>query len=115
MSTVWFTAGSGKRSFDLTAGGGSVVIGRSEDATLDDGQVFELGERVTCPSCTESERLKDMTETERRMVETLAAEGYRVEGKMALSRAVIPVYKARRMGLDNLVLIKALPVVSGVS
>src|SRR5262245_60523064 len=142
MGMVWFIAGSGKRSFDLAPGGGSVVIGRSEDATLyvnsprlsrrhcqvlvgpsglelqdlgsangtflngrkvdrallrtgdviqvggiaitvevdpgqsdsvrgadfrcercgrqismatvDDGQVFELGERVTCPSCTES-------------------------------------------------------------
>ena len=34
MANVIFTAGSGKRSFNLELGGKTVVIGRSEDADL---------------------------------------------------------------------------------
>src|SRR5439155_1661146 len=33
----------------------------------------------------------------------------------SMSRAIVPVFKARRIGLENLVTIKALPIVAGVS
>jgi hypothetical protein len=84
-------------------------------STVEDGHVFELKNHILCPACTESTRLSEVSESERKVSEVLAREGYTVEAKIDALSGVIPVYRARRTGLDNIVAIKALPLVAGVS
>jgi serine/threonine protein kinase len=84
-------------------------------STIDDGDVLELTDRMLCPACAEQNRLTKTTDAEQRLMERLAEEGYTVEEKIAaLSSPVVPVFKARRAGLDNIVSIKALPLLTGV-
>ncbi|MBI3725335.1 protein kinase [bacterium] len=82
--------------------------------TVEDGHVFDLGEKPLCPACSASARLSQATDAERRVIQRLAEEGYSVLAKTPLSTALIPVFKAKRTGLENVVAIKALPLVSGV-
>jgi serine/threonine protein kinase len=85
-------------------------------STIGDGAVLELKERMLCPDCSTRERLTKSSEGEVRLVDQLAQEGFTIEKRLAsLSSAVVPVFKARRSGLDNVVTIKALPLFSGVN
>ena len=84
-------------------------------STIGDGAVLEIGDNMQCPACAEKNRLSKTTDAEQRLIERLAEEGYTVEQKLvALSTPVVPVFKARRTGLDNIVTIKALPLLTGV-
>jgi len=84
-------------------------------ARCEDGQVFELGKQFVCPECMAVLHHENLSQTEQILVEVLGQEGFQVEGKSPLSSGIIPVFKARRAGLDTLVSIKALPLLSGVS
>ncbi len=84
-------------------------------ARCEEGAVFEMGKHFLCPECSSLLRHESFSQAEQQLVEVLRQEGYAVEGKTPLSSGIVPVFKARRVGLDTLVAIKALPLVSGLS
>jgi serine/threonine-protein kinase len=84
-------------------------------AHCEDGQVFELGSQFVCAECAHTLQHQSLNQTEQMLVAVLREEGYEVEGKTPLSSALIPVFKARRMGLDTTCAVKALPLLAGVS
>ncbi len=84
-------------------------------STIGDGAVLELSGRILCPTCREKQGVHRTTDAEQRLMEQLAEEGYTVESKIiSLSTPVVPVFKAKRTGLENVVTIKALPLLTGV-
>lgn len=84
-------------------------------ARCEEGAVFEMGKHFLCPECSSLLKHESFSQAEQQLVEVLRQEGFAVEGKTALTSGIVPVFRARRVGLDTLVAIKALPLVSGVS
>jgi serine/threonine protein kinase len=84
-------------------------------ARCEDGHVFELGTSFLCPECAAVVQHENLNQTERMLVDVLREEGFAVEGKTPLSTGLIPVFKARRSGLDTICAVKALPLLAGVS
>ncbi|MGE0708319.1 MAG: protein kinase [Planctomycetota bacterium] len=84
-------------------------------ARCEDGQVFELGKQFLCPECVVVLRHQNLSQAEQHMVDVLKGQGFEVEGKSPLSGGIIPVFKARRRDLGTPVLVKALPLLAGVS
>ena len=84
-------------------------------ARCEEGAVFEMGKHFLCPACSELLRHESFNQAEQQLIDVLRGEGYVVEGQSPLSSGIVPVFKARRVGLDTLVAIKALPLISGVS
>ncbi len=84
-------------------------------ARCEDGQVFELGSQFVCAECAAVLHHQALSQTEQQLAAILTQEGFKVEEKSPLSAGICPVFRARRVGLDTLVDIKALPLVSGVS
>jgi eukaryotic-like serine/threonine-protein kinase len=84
-------------------------------ARVDGGAVFEMGQHFLCSECATLVRMQSLNQAEQQLVETLRQEGFDVQAKTALSSALVPVFKCRRVGLEDVVAVKALPLVSGVS
>ncbi|MCW8141602.1 MAG: protein kinase [Planctomycetota bacterium] len=84
-------------------------------ARCEEGAVFEMGKHFLCPECSSLLKHESFNQAEQQLIEVLRQEGYAVEGRTALSSGIVPVFRARRIGLDTLVAVKALPLVSGVS
>lgn len=84
-------------------------------ARCEEGAVFEMGKHFLCPQCSTLLKHESFNQAEQQLIEVLREEGFEVEGKTSLSSGIVPVFRARRVGLDTLVAIKALPLVTGVS
>lgn len=84
-------------------------------ARSDDGIVFELGSQFVCSECALVLQHQALNRTEQMLVDVLREDGYEVESKSPLSTALIPVFKSKRIGLETVCSIKALPLLSGVS
>jgi serine/threonine protein kinase len=80
-----------------------------------EGSVFHVGKQFLCPDCALIQQTEDLSQSEQQLVEMLREEGFAVEGKTPLSTPILPVFKARRLDLDTVVAIKALPLVAGIS
>lgn len=81
---------------------------------VEGGAVFEMGQHFLCSDCSTLMRHQHLNQAEQHLVEVLREEGFAVEDKTRLSTGLCPVFRARRVGLDSLVSVKALPLVSGV-
>jgi len=84
--------------------------------TVRDDQTFEWGEQVLCPPCQEGSsseiRLDALSEVEKKLKE----EGFDVLERISAEGSLMPVFKAKRTGgLEDVVAIKALPLVAGLS
>ena len=77
--------------------------------TFADGEVIQLEDRFICPSCREKQETPAFSLVELEVIQRLDAEGFEVLEKLSLS-GVVPIYKARKRSLDQLVAIKALPL-----
>lgn len=85
-------------------------------ATVGDDQTFEWGEEILCPSCKEGSTLKDRSDAYSRLAAQLREEGFEVLQRISSEGTLVPVFKARRLGgLEDVVAIKALPLVKGLS
>ncbi len=83
--------------------------------TFADGDVIQLdGERFVCPQCREKQATPEFTLLELNLIKRLHQEGFEVLEKLSISGAV-PIYKARKTSLDQLVALKALPLASAIS
>jgi serine/threonine protein kinase len=82
--------------------------------TFADGDVIQLGERFICPQCREKQSTPEFSLLELDIVQRLYQEGFEVLEKLSIS-GLVPIYKARKRSLDQLVAIKALPLSGAVS
>ena len=77
--------------------------------TFADGDVIQVEDRFICPQCREKQETPAFSLVELEVIQRLDAEGFEVLEKLSLS-GVVPIYKARKRSLDQLVAIKALPL-----
>lgn len=82
--------------------------------TFADGDVIQLADAFICPQCREKRATPEFTLVELDLVQRLYREGFEVLEKLSLS-GVVPIYKARKTSLDQLVALKALPLSAVVS
>ncbi|RMG13902.1 MAG: FHA domain-containing protein [Planctomycetota bacterium] len=82
--------------------------------TFAEGQVIQVEERFICPQCREKESTPEYTLVELDMIKRLRQEGFEVLEKLSIS-GIVPIYKARKTSLDQLVALKALPLSNMVS
>jgi serine/threonine protein kinase len=82
--------------------------------TFADGDVIQLGDRFICPQCRDKQSTPEFTLLELDIVQRLYQEGFEVLEKLSIS-GIVPIYKARKRSLDQLVAIKALPLSGAVS
>ena len=82
--------------------------------TFADGDVIQLGEKFICPQCRDKQATPEFTLLELDIVQRLYQEGFEVLEKLSIS-GIVPIYKARKRSLDQLVAIKALPLSGAVS
>ncbi|MCW8141529.1 MAG: protein kinase [Planctomycetota bacterium] len=82
--------------------------------TFADGDVIQLGDRFICPQCRDKQSTPEFSLVELDVVQRLFQEGFEVLEKLSIS-GVVPIYKARKRSLDQLVAIKALPLSGAVS
>lgn len=82
--------------------------------TFADGDVIQVGDRFICPQCRDKQSTPEFSLVELDVVQRLFQEGFEVLEKLSIS-GVVPIYKARKRSLDQLVAIKALPLSGAVS
>lgn len=82
--------------------------------TFADGDVIQLGERFICPQCRDKQSTPEFSLVELDLVQRLFQEGFEVLEKLSIS-GLVPIYKARKRSLDQLVAIKALPLSGAIS
>ncbi|HBP20441.1 MAG TPA: hypothetical protein DEA08_21950 [Planctomycetes bacterium] len=83
--------------------------------TFAEGDVIQLDERnFVCPQCREKEATPEFSLVELDVIQRLADEGFEVQEKLSIS-GVVPIYRARRVALDQVVAIKALPLSQVIS
>ncbi len=82
--------------------------------TFAEGQVIQVQERFVCPQCREKLNTPEFTLVELDLIKRLRNEGFEVLEKLSIS-GVVPIYKARKTSLDQIVALKALPLSSMVS
>jgi serine/threonine protein kinase len=82
--------------------------------TFADGDVIQLGEKFICPQCRDKQATPEFSLLELDIVQRLYQEGFEVLEKLSIS-GIVPIYKARKKSLDQLVAIKALPLSGAVS
>ncbi|MCO5165021.1 MAG: protein kinase [Planctomycetes bacterium] len=82
--------------------------------TFADGDVIQLADRFICPQCRDKQSTPEFSLVELDVVQRLYQEGFEVLEKLSIS-GVVPIYKARKRSLDQLVAIKALPLSGAVS
>ncbi len=82
--------------------------------TFADGDVIQLGDRFICPQCRDKQSTPEFSLLELDIVQRLYQEGFEVLEKLSIS-GVVPIYKARKRSLDQLVALKALPLSGAIS
>ncbi|MBL4848944.1 MAG: protein kinase [Planctomycetes bacterium] len=83
--------------------------------TFAEGEVVQLdGMRFVCPQCREKAATPEFSIVELDVIGILAGEGFEVQEKLSVS-GVVPIYRARKVSLDQIVAIKALPLSAIVS
>jgi serine/threonine protein kinase len=82
--------------------------------TFAEGQVIQMDERFVCPQCREKLATPEFSLIELELIKRLRQEGFEVLEKLSIS-GVVPIYKARKTSLDQIVALKALPLSSMVS
>jgi serine/threonine protein kinase len=82
--------------------------------TFADGDVIQLDDRFICPQCREKKETPEFSLLELDVIQRLYAEGFEVLEKLSVS-GMVPIYKARKTSLGQLVALKALPLNSMVS
>jgi serine/threonine protein kinase/DNA-directed RNA polymerase subunit RPC12/RpoP len=82
--------------------------------TFAEGQVIQMDERFVCPQCREKLATPEFSLIELELIKRLRHEGFEVLEKLSIS-GVVPIYKARKTSLDQIVALKALPLSSMVS
>jgi serine/threonine protein kinase len=82
--------------------------------TFADGDVIQLGDKFICPQCRDKQATPEFSLIELDLVQRLDQEGFEVLEKLSIS-GVVPIYKARKTSLDQLVALKALPLSAVVS
>jgi serine/threonine protein kinase len=83
-------------------------------ATFADGDVIQLDDRFICPQCRERKSTPSFSLIELTIVQKLFDEGFEILEKLSISGPV-PIFKAKKTTLDQLVAIKALPLSAPVS
>lgn len=83
--------------------------------TFAEGEVIQLdGDRFVCPQCREKQATPEFSLLELNLIKRLHQEGFEVLEKLSIS-GVVPIYRARKTALDQLVALKALPLASSIS
>ncbi|MGE0709900.1 MAG: protein kinase [Planctomycetota bacterium] len=83
--------------------------------TFAEGEVIQLEDQsFVCPQCREKEATPEFSLVELDVIQRLAAEGFEVQEKLSIS-GIVPIYRARKVALDQVVAIKALPIRTMVS
>ena len=82
--------------------------------TFADGDVIQLDDRFVCPQCRERKETPEFSLVELDVIQRLYAEGFEVLEKLSVS-GMVPIYKARKTSLGQLVALKALPLTGMVS
>lgn len=78
--------------------------------TFAEGEVVQLeGTRFVCPQCRAEAAIPEFSHVELDVIGILAEEGFEVLEKLSVS-GVVPIYRARKVALDQIVAIKALPL-----
>jgi serine/threonine protein kinase len=78
--------------------------------TFAEGDVIQLDRsRFVCPQCREKEATPEFSLIELDVIQRLANEGFEVQEKLSIS-GIVPIYRARKVALDQVVAIKALPL-----
>ncbi len=84
--------------------------------TVGDDQRFEWSEEVLCPSCHEGSSTAIKTDGLSAVEQQLRSEGLEVVERISASGTLVPVFKAKRTtGLSDIVAVKTLPLVKGLS
>jgi serine/threonine protein kinase len=83
-------------------------------ATFADGDVIQIDERFICPQCRDRKQTPAFSLVELSIVQKLFEEGFEILEKLSISGPV-PIFKAKKTTLDQLVAIKALPLSAPVS
>lgn len=83
-------------------------------ATFADGDVIQLNEKFICPQCRERRATPAFSVVELGIVQRLFDEGFEILEKLSIS-GLVPIFKAKKTSLEQLVAIKALPLSSSVS
>ena len=82
--------------------------------TIAEGEVIQLDRGFVCPRCREKLETPAFSMVELNLIKRLHQEGFEVLEKLSIS-GVVPIYKARKTSLDQLVALKALPLSAIVS
>jgi len=82
--------------------------------TFADGDVIQVEDRFICPQCKEKRDTPEFSLVELDVIQRLFNEGFEVLEKLSIS-GVVPIYKARKKSLDQLVALKALPMSGMIS
>jgi serine/threonine-protein kinase len=83
-------------------------------STFADGDVIQLDDRFICPQCRDRRSTPAFSLIELTIVQKLFDEGFEILEKLSISGPV-PIFKAKKTTLDQLVAIKALPLAAPVS
>lgn len=84
--------------------------------TVGDDQSFEWSDELLCPSCKDGSAIGELSGAFAELSQQLQEEGYEVLARLSGDGTLAPVFKARRVGsAEELVAIKALPLVKGLS
>jgi serine/threonine protein kinase len=81
-------------------------------STVKDGQIVHWGDKILCPACKDASDTGTLEGLDS-LVQLLAGEGFTVLNRISLANSYTPVFKARRTALNDLVAVKALPIVPG--
>jgi serine/threonine protein kinase len=83
-------------------------------STFADGDVIQLDEKFICPQCRDRRATPAFSLIELGIVQRLFDEGFEILEKLSISGPV-PIFKAKKTTLEQLVAIKALPLAAPVS
>ncbi|MBI3724327.1 protein kinase [bacterium] len=83
-------------------------------STFADGDVIEVGDKFICPQCRERQKTPAFSVVELGIVQRLFDEGFEILEKLSIS-GLVPIFKAKKTSLDQIVAIKALPLSTHVS
>ena len=81
-------------------------------STVKDGQIVQWGDKILCPACKDASDTGTLEGLDS-LVTLLAGEGFTVLNRISLANSYTPVFKARRTALNDLVAVKALPIIPG--
>jgi serine/threonine protein kinase len=83
-------------------------------ATFADGDVIQVEDKFICPQCREKKATPAFSVIELGIVQRLFDEGFETLEKLSIS-GIVPIFKAMKTSLHQLVAIKALPLSASVS